>query len=101
MTSKSPYFNSTKGEPHTEQKGWSYLIFVKEKYSILSGLTLPDVVEFYACFSYSLSKHLPNRNHKESQKYCGLPGNLPFDYQSRIYFQRHLRMIAKMTPVQT
>ena len=36
---------------HIEQKGWNYLIRVKEKQGILSGLQLPDTPEFDAVFS--------------------------------------------------
>lgn len=54
---------------HIEKKGWSYLIRVKEKQGILSGLSLPDTPEFDVCFSYSLSKRLTNRIRKEPQKY--------------------------------
>ena len=59
---------------HIEQKGWNYLICVKEKQGILSGLNLPDTPDFDACFSYSLTKCLTNRNRKEAQKYRWLSG---------------------------
>lgn len=65
---------------HIEQKGWNYLIRVKEKQGILSGLNLPDMPEFDACFSYSLSKRLTNRIRKEPQKYRWLPSKVQFDY---------------------
>ena len=65
---------------HIEQKGWNYLIRVKEKQGILSGLNLPDTPEFDACFSYSLSKRLTNRIRKELQKYRWLPNKVQFDY---------------------
>ena len=65
---------------HIEQKGWNYLIRVKEKQGILSGLNLPDAPEFDACFSYSLSKRLTNRIRKEPQKYRWLPNKVQFDY---------------------
>ena len=36
---------------HIEQKGWKYLIRVKDRQGILSGLRLPDALEFAAVFS--------------------------------------------------
>jgi len=36
---------------HIEQKGWKYLIRVKDRQGILSGLRLPDALEFAADFS--------------------------------------------------
>lgn len=65
---------------HIEQKGWSYLIRVKDKQGILSGLRLPDALEFDAVFCYSLSKRLTNRIRREPQKYRWLPSKVLFDY---------------------
>lgn len=65
---------------HIEQKGWNYLIRVKEKQGILSGLQLPDTPEFEAVFSYCLSKRLTNRIRQEPQKYRWLPKKVHFDY---------------------
>ena len=67
---------------HIEQKGWNYLIRVKEKRGILSGLQLPDTPEFDAVFSYCLSKRLTNRIRQEPQKYRWLPKKVHFDYIS-------------------
>lgn len=65
---------------HIEQKGWKYLIRVKDKQGILSGLRLPDELEFDAVFSYSLSKRLTNRIRREPQKYRWIPSKVHFDY---------------------
>lgn len=65
---------------HIEQKGWNYLIRVKDKQGILSGLRLPDAPEFDAVFRYSLSKRLTNRIRREPQKYRWLPSKVHFDY---------------------
>lgn len=65
---------------HIEQKGWKYLIRVKDKRGILSGLKLPDALEFDAVFSYSLSKRLTNRIRQEPQKYRWIPSKVHFDY---------------------
>ena len=65
---------------HIEQKGWKYLIRVKDKQGILSGLKLPDALEFDAVFSYSLSKRLTNRIRQEPQKYRWIPSKVHFDY---------------------
>ncbi len=65
---------------HIEQKGWKYLIRVKDKQGILSGLRLPDALEFDAVFSYSLSKRLTNRIRQEPQKYRWIPSKVHFDY---------------------
>lgn len=64
---------------HIEQKGWKYLIRVKDKRGILSGLRLPDAPEFDAVFSYSLSKRLTNRIRQEPQKYRWIPSKVHFD----------------------
>ena len=65
---------------HIEQKDWKYLIRVKDKQGILSGLRLPDAPEFDAVFSYSLSKRLTNRISQEPQKYRWIPSKIHFDY---------------------
>ena len=65
---------------HIEQKGWKYLIRVKDKQGILSGLRLPDTPEFDMVFSYSLSKRLTNRIRREPQKYRWIPSKVHFDY---------------------
>lgn len=65
---------------HIEQKVWKYLIRAKDKQGILSGLRLPDVLEFDAVFSYSLSKRLTNRIRREPQKYRWIPSKVHFDY---------------------
>ena len=65
---------------HIEQKGWNYLIRVKDRRGILSGLRLPDTLEFDAVFSYFLSKRLTNRIRREPQKYRWIPGKVHFDY---------------------
>ena len=65
---------------HIEQKGWKYLIRVKDKQGILSGLKLPDALEFDAVFSYSLSKRLSKRIRQEPQKYRWIPSKTHFDY---------------------
>ena len=65
---------------HIEQKGWKYLIRVKDKQGILSGLKLPDAPEFDAVFRYSLSKRLTNRIRREPQKYRWIPSKVHFDY---------------------
>ena len=65
---------------HIEQRGWNYLIRVKDKQGILSGLRLPDAPEFDAVFSYSLSKRLTNRIRHEPQKYRWIPSKVHFDY---------------------
>lgn len=62
---------------HIERK---YLIRVKDKQGILSGLGLPDAQEFDAVFSYSLSKRLTNRIRREPQKYRWTPSEVHFDY---------------------
>ena len=65
---------------HMEQKGWEYLIRVKNKRGILSGLRLSDTPEFDLLFSYSLSKRLTNRIRQEPQKYLWFPSKGHFDY---------------------
>ena len=65
---------------HIEQKGWKYLIRVKDKQGILSGLRLPDALEFDAVFSYSLSKRLTNRIRREPKKYRWIPSTVHCDY---------------------
>ena len=65
---------------HIEQKGWKYLIRVKDKQGILSGLRLPDALKFDTVFSYSLSKRLTNRIRREPQKYRWIPSKVHFDY---------------------
>ena len=65
---------------HIEQKGWKYLIRVKDKQGILSGLRLPDALEFDAVFSYFLSKRLTKRIRQEPQKYRWIPSKVHFDY---------------------
>lgn len=65
---------------HIEQKGWKYLICVKNKQGILSGLRLPDAPEFDVVFNYSLSKRLTNHIRREPQKYRWIPSKVHFDY---------------------
>ena len=65
---------------HIEQKGWKYLIRVKDKQGILSGLRLTGAPEFDAAFSYSLSKRLTNRIRQEPHKYRWIPKKAHFDY---------------------
>lgn len=65
---------------HTEQKGWKYLIRVKNKQGILLGLRMSDTLEFEAAFSCFLSKRLTNRIRREVQKYRWIPGKAHFDY---------------------
>lgn len=65
---------------HIEQKGWYYVIRVKEKQGILSGLTLPDTAEFDARFQYTLSKRLTNRIRNNPHRYRWIPNKVKFDY---------------------
>ena len=67
---------------YIEQKGWNYLVRVKKKLGILSGLRPPDTPEFEAAFSCFLSKRLTNRIRQEPQKYRWLPNKVHFDYIS-------------------
>ena len=67
---------------YIEQKGWNYLVRVKKKLGILSGLRLPDTPEFEVAFSCFLSKRLTNRIRQEPQKYRWLPNKVHFDYIS-------------------
>lgn len=59
---------------------WKYLIRVKDKQGILSGLRLPDTPGFDALFRYFLFKRLTNRIRREPQKYRWIPSNVHFDY---------------------
>lgn len=65
---------------HIEQKNWNYLIRVKDKQGILSGLKLPNTPEFDAVFSYFLSKRLTNHVRREPQKFRWIPSKVRFDY---------------------
>ena len=65
---------------YIKQKGWNYLIRVKETREILSDLQPPDTPEFEATFSHSLSKRLANRIRQAPQKYRWPPTQVHFDY---------------------
>ena len=58
---------------YIEQKGWNYLVRVKKKLGILSGLRLPDTPEFEAAFSCFLSKRLTNRIRRSRRNIVGSP----------------------------
>lgn len=79
---------------HIEQKGWKYLIRVKDKQGLLSGLRLTGAPEFDAAFSYSLSKRLTNRIRQEPHKYRWIPKKVHF----RLYWGRKRCIVSNLFP---
>ena len=70
---------------HIQEKGWKYLIRIKDIHSsgIAAGLDLPDRDEFDACFQFHFTKRQTAEAKlllKDKQKYKLLPATTTFDY---------------------
>ena len=70
---------------HIQEKGWKYLIRIKDIHSsgIAAGLDLPDRDEFDTCFHFHFTKRQTAEAKlllKDKQKYKLLPATTTFDY---------------------
>jgi hypothetical protein len=69
---------------HIEQKGWNYLIRVKDtdrnRKGILSGINLPTSGEFDICIQRMLTKKQTNAVKARPDIYRWIPTNVNFDY---------------------
>jgi len=67
---------------HVEQKGWNYLIRVKDPDSngILSALKLPSAEEFDQEIQLTLTRKQTNKVKANPERYKFLPKHSPFDY---------------------
>lgn len=79
---------------HIEQKGWKYVIRVKDIMSngILSAMTLPDGDEFDVITHRILTRNQTNLTKKNPEIYKFLPQNSTFDY-----LDKHKNMFYPMT----
>ena len=71
---------------HIEQKGWNYVIRVRDNYGIISCLTLPDLDEFDETYSLVLSRKQTLEIKTNKAKYRFLPSNTTFDFMD-LHFQ--------------
>ena len=65
---------------HLEQKGWNYVIRVREKSGIVSRLRLPETDEFDVPVSFSLTRKQTKQVKSQPERYRFLPSNTHFDY---------------------
>jgi hypothetical protein len=71
---------------HIEQKGWNYLIRVKEKRGILSGLQLPDTPEFDAAFHLFFAEESPRLCHALFRVYVLVNPSLAFSLRDGFFW---------------
>ena len=65
---------------HLEQKGWNYVIRVRDKSGIVSRLRLPETDEFDVPVSLSLTRKQTKQVKSQPERYCFLPSTTHFDY---------------------
>ncbi len=65
---------------HIEQKGWNYLIRVKNKRGIVAQLSIPDEDEFDIDINLQLTRRQTNEIKENPDKYRTLMSNMTFDY---------------------
>lgn len=67
---------------HLEEKGWKYMIRVKDKSSssIVSTLPIPETETFDECFKLTLTRKQTKEIKANPQTYKFLPNNSRFDY---------------------
>jgi len=83
---------------HIEQKGWKYLIRVRDKTrtSMLSSFDLPTTDEFDSNVNIILTKRYPKKNKANKKIYKYVPSNSNFDYldlQYNLYYPISFRVI--------
>lgn len=71
---------------HIEQKGWNYLIRVKEKRGILSGLQLPDTPEFDTAFHLFFAEEPPRLCHALFRVYMLVNPSLAFSLRDGFFW---------------
>lgn len=73
---------------HLEQKGWNYVIRVRDKRGMISRLRLPETDEFDIPVSFSLTRKQTKQVKLQPERYCFLPFTTRFDYlddDNRLY----------------
>lgn len=65
---------------HIEQKGWNYLVRVKDKMGIVAQLTIPEDDEFDIDIDLTLTRRQTNVIKAHSDKYRTIMSNMTFDY---------------------
>lgn len=65
---------------HIEQKGWNYLIRVKNTRGIVAQLSIPDEDEFDIDINLQLTRRQTNEIKENPDKYRTLMSNMTFDY---------------------
>jgi hypothetical protein len=65
---------------HLEQKGWNYVIRVRDKSGMVSRLCLPETDEFDVPVSFSLTRKQTNQVKSQPECYRVLPSTTHFDY---------------------
>jgi len=65
---------------HLEQKGWNYVIRVREKSGMVSRLRLPETDEFDVPVSFSLTRKQTKQVKSQPEHYCFLASSTHFDY---------------------
>lgn len=83
---------------HIEEKGWKYLIRVKDnsRRSIVSTLNLPPTDEFDETFQLTLTRKQTKEIKANPKKYKFLPKNARFDYfelTNRLFYDLSFRVV--------
>ncbi len=81
---------------HIEQKGWKYLIRVKNTKGIVAGLNLPDINEFDIDISLILTRRQTKEIMAHREKYRTIMKNMRFDYlpeNSKDTYEMKFRLI--------
>ena len=81
---------------HIEQKGWNYLIRIKDKTGIAAQLTLPESDEFDVNVDLTLSRRQSKEMKSQPDKYRSIMPNMIFDYlpkKSKETYQMKFRII--------
>ena len=82
---------------HIAEKGWKYVIRVKDvdSYGILSGLRLPDEPEFVKEIHLTLTRKQTNTVKSQSDIYKFLPKGVVFDYldQNNLFYSISFRAV--------
>lgn len=65
---------------HLEQKGWNYVVHVRDKSGMVSRLRLPETDEFDIPVSFFLTRKQTKQVKLQPERYCFLPSTTRFDY---------------------
>ena len=81
---------------HIEQKGWNYLIRIKDKTGIAAQLTLPERDEFDVDVDLTLTRRQTKEIKAQPDKYRTIMSNMTFDYlpkRSKDTYQMKFRIV--------